>query len=238
MGMKPDESTAVVKLATAHRWGCSTSEHSKGSGQVKKAIVAIAALVALAIAYQLLRPKPDIDPLALTGENIICFGDSLTSGYGALTGKDYPAQLSRLLGRPVINAGVAGDTTGRALQRLEQDVLSRSPRIVLITLGGNDLKNRIARETAFDNLKRIVESIQDAGALVIVGGIDLPLFGRGFGKGYENVVDETGAILVPDILEGIFGNQRLMSDPIHPNDDGYALMARRFYEAIPANALP
>jgi lysophospholipase L1-like esterase len=200
--------------------------------------VAIAALVALAIAYQLLRPKPDIDPLALTGENIICFGDSLTSGYGASAGRDYPAQLSRLLGRPVINAGVAGDTTGRALQRLEQDVLSRSPRIVLITLGGNDLKNRIPRETAFDNLKQIVESIQDAGALVIVGGIDLPLFGRGFGKGYENVGDETGAILIPDILEGIFGNRRLMSDPIHPNDDGYALMARRFYDAIPANALP
>ena len=236
--MKPGGSTVVVKLATARRRGCRTSVHSEGSGQVKKAIVAITALVALAIAYQLLRPKPDIDPLALTGETIICFGDSLTSGYGASAGQDYPAQLSRLLDRPVINAGVAGDTTGRALQRLEQDVLSRSPRIVLITLGGNDLKNRIPSETAFDNLKRIVESIQEAGALVIVGGIDLPLFGRGFDKGYENVVDETGAILIPDILEGIFGNRRLMSDPIHPNDDGYALMARRFYDAIPVNALP
>ncbi len=195
-------------------------------------------IVALAAAYLLLRPAPDIDRYALTGENIICFGDSLTSGFGASAGRDYPAQLSQLLKRPVINSGVAGDTTARALKRLEQDVLSRSPRIVLITLGGNDLKNRIPREAAFENLKRIVLKIQDAGALVIVGGIDLPLFGRGFARGYEAVAAETGAILVPNILEGIFGNRQLMSDPIHPNDEGYARMARRFYEAIPAQTLP
>ena len=204
----------------------------------KKTAVTILLIAALAGAYQLLRSKPDTDPYPLTGDNIICFGDSLTSGFGASDNMDYPAQLSRLLGRSVINAGVAGDTTGRALQRLEQDVLSQSPRIVLITLGGNDLKNRIPREAAFGNLKQIVQTIQDAGALVIVGGIDLPVFGRGFDEGYKTVAVETGAILIPDILEGIFGNRRLMSDPIHPNDDGYALMARRFYDAIPARALP
>ena len=205
---------------------------------MKKTAAAALLIVALAAAYKFLWPTPGDDRFMLTGETIICFGDSLTSGTGATAGRDYPAQLSRLLGRPVVNAGAAGDTTARALDRLRQDVLSRSPRIVLITLGGNDLKNRIPREQAFANLKRCVETIQDAGALVIVGGIDLPVFGRGFGKGYKAVADETGAILIPDILDGIFGNRKLMSDPIHPNDEGYALMARRFYDAIPAQALP
>lgn len=205
---------------------------------MKKIVAALALLAAMAVAYQLWRPAPEFEPLSLTGENIICFGDSLTSGFGASAGMDYPTRLARLLGKPVINAGVAGDTTRRALQRLERDVLSRSPRVVLITLGGNDLKNRIPRETAFGNLKTIVQKIQNAGALVIVGGIDLPVFGRGFGKGYKAVADETGAILIPDILEDIFGNRRLMSDPIHPNDDGYAQMAERFYDAIPTEALP
>ena len=37
----------------------------------------------LAVAYPLLRQKPEADRLELTGENIICFGDSLTSGFGA-----------------------------------------------------------------------------------------------------------------------------------------------------------
>jgi len=67
------------------------------------------------------------------GEKIICFGDSLTHGTGASRGKDYPSQLSKMISRPVINAGVPGDTTARALQRLERDVLSYSPDLVLVT---------------------------------------------------------------------------------------------------------
>ena len=60
----------------------------------------------------------------LFGEKIICFGDSLTYGTGASRGMDYPSQLSKMISRPVINAGVSGDTTARALQRLERDVLA------------------------------------------------------------------------------------------------------------------
>jgi acyl-CoA thioesterase-1 len=166
------------------------------------------------------------------GQTIICFGDSLTYGTGAGKEMDYPAQLSRMIAGPVINAGESGDTTARALQRLERDVLSKSPDIVLITLGGNDLKNGVARDAAFENLKAIVESIQITGARVIVGGLSFPIRDRGFGKAYQELADETGAVLIPNILEGIMGNRKLMSDPIHPNDAGYKIIAERFYEAI------
>ena len=165
-------------------------------------------------------------------EIILCFGDSLTSGTGAGDGMDYPSQLSRMVAKPVINAGVPGDTTARALKRLERDVLAKSPDIVLITLGGNDLKNGLAREVAFKNLKKIVESIQKSGARVIIGGLQFPLRDRGFGRGYAELADQTRAILIPNILEGIMGNPKLMSDPIHPNGNGYKIMAERFYEAM------
>jgi acyl-CoA thioesterase-1 len=163
---------------------------------------------------------------------IVCFGDSLTYGTGASEGMDYPSQLSRMLGRAVINAGVAGDTTARALKRLQDDVLSRSPDLVLITLGGNDLKNGIASDAAFANLKTIVESIQRSGAVVVIGGLSFPMWDRGYGKAYRELADQTGAILIPDILDGIMGDRTLMSDPIHPNDAGYARMAERFYHAL------
>jgi acyl-CoA thioesterase I len=164
------------------------------------------------------------------GENIICFGDSLTFGTGATKGMDYPSQLSNMISMPVLNKGVPGDTTARALVRLDQDVMS--PRVVLITLGGNDLKNGVPKDTAFQNLKIMVESIQAKGALVIVGGIDLPFWGRGYGEGYEQLCKETGAILIPNILDGIMGNRQLMSDFIHPNDSGYTIMAERFYKVL------
>lgn len=145
---------------------------------------------------------------------------------------DYPSQLSKMIAKPVINAGVSGDTTARALQRLARDVLSKSPDLVLITLGGNDLKNGVARDVAFENLITIVESIQKTGARVIIGGIRFPIRDRGFGRAYQEISDETGAFLIPNIFEGIMGNRKLMSDPIHPNDEGYKIIAERFYGAI------
>lgn len=201
---------------------------------MKKVLYLAFALVLLFFGYRhFLAHVPEERPRPPAAGNIICFGDSLTSGYGASPGMDYPSQLSRRLGLPVINAGVPGDTTADALKRLDADVLSRSPRIVLITLGGNDLKNRLPAETAFRNLQQIVETIQRRGALVILGGIDIPLYGRGFDDGYRKVAERTGAVLIPDILAGILGNPKRMSDPIHPDDRGYRMVADRFYESVP-----
>jgi lysophospholipase L1-like esterase len=172
------------------------------------------------------------DPASLTGENIICFGDSLTYGTGASRDMSYPAQLSEMIGQPVINAGIPGDTTSRALARLSEDVLARSPRIVLITLGGNDLKNGVDRDTAFKNLKTIIEAIQSAGGLVILGGVKFIILDKGYGDMYKKLAKETGIILVPNVLKGLIGKDKYMSDPIHPNGEGYAIMAKRFYEAM------
>jgi acyl-CoA thioesterase-1 len=199
---------------------------------MKKLIYFILAGLILLLGYKFLTSTHQDFSNGSVGEKIICFGDSLTHGTGASRGKDYPSQLSKMIFGPVINAGVPGDTTARALQRLERDVLSYSPDLVLITLGGNDLKNGIAKDVAFENLKIIVESIQERGAQVIIGGLHLPFRDRGFGRGYKNLADETGATLIPNILEGIMGNRKLMSDPIHPNDAGYQIMAERFYKVL------
>ncbi|MFC1837548.1 arylesterase [Thermodesulfobacteriota bacterium] len=172
------------------------------------------------------------EPVVLSGENIICFGDSLTYGTGAGRNKSYPAQLSEMIKKPVINAGIPGNTTTDALERLETDVLDRSPRIVLITLGGNDMKKRVNKETAFKNLKEIVEAIQARGALVVVGGVKLLFWDRGYEAEYEKLAEETGALLIPNVLKGLVGHDDLMSDPIHPNAAGYTIMAERFHKAI------
>lgn len=172
------------------------------------------------------------EPVELTGENIICFGDSLTYGTGAPRDKSYPAQLSDMIGQPVINAGVPGDTTTRALERLEEDVLSQSPRIVLITLGGNDLKNGVRKDVAFRNLKTIIKAIQAEGGLVILGGVKFIILDKGYGKMYKKLAKENDIILIPNVLKGLIGKDKYMSDHIHPNGEGYAIMAERFYEAM------
>ncbi len=200
---------------------------------MKKAAFSILAIVCAVAALYLFFPSgTEIKNTKPLGENIICFGDSLTSGTGASFGMDYPTQLSGLIGEPVVNAGFPGDTTAAALKRLDKDVLSRSPKIVLITLGGNDLKNGVPRDEAFADLKTIVERIQGKGAIVVVGGINVPLLGRGFDEEYKKLCEQTGALLIPNLFEGILGREDLMSDPIHPNDKGYQIIAERFYGVI------
>ncbi len=199
---------------------------------MKKVTYAILVLGIIFLGYVTFFHSTDRGSGVANNQTIICFGDSLTYGTGASQGMDYPSQLSKLIGRPVVNAGVPGDTTGRALRRLDRDVISKNPGFVLITLGGNDLKNGVSRDTAFSNLKQIVESIQASGAGVIIGGLKFSFRDRGYGKGYQELADETGVILIPDIFKGIMGNRELMSDPIHPNDAGYKIIAQRFYEAM------
>lgn len=168
----------------------------------------------------------------LSVSRIVCFGDSLTYGIGASTGLDYPSRLAEMTGIEVINSGVSGDTTERGLARLKEDVIDYEPDVVLITLGGNDLKNRVEKNAARENLINIIKNIQDAGALVIIGGLDIPIYGRGFSEMFESVARETGAVLIPNIFKGIFGKRSLMSDTIHPNDNGYKIMTSYFYQAL------
>jgi len=200
---------------------------------MKKTLFFLLAAAILFSGYRIFVSQPQVKKRSLPYDTIICFGDSLTFGTGAVPGMDYPSQLSKMILKPVINAGAPGDTTASALTRLQRDVLSRSPDMVLITLGGNDLKNGVAKDIAFKNLKRIVESIQGQGARVIIGGLKFPLRDRGFARGYKDLADQTGAVLIPDIFKDIIGNRSLMSDPIHPNGNGYKIMAQRFLEAMP-----
>jgi len=144
---------------------------------------------------------------------------------------NYPSQLAKMLDLRTINKGAPGDTTGTALKRLEE-VLEMKPGIVMITLGGNDLRRKIASETAFANLENIVHQLQQQGALVVIGGIDIPFFGKKFTSGYEDLARRTGAVLVENIFEGIWGDPALMSDRIHPNGNGYTIMAEHFRRAL------
>src|SRR5687768_13408228 len=108
--------------------------------QRKRPPVPALAAVVIIVAAWLLWPSPysRVANLDSGGTSIIAFGDSLTAGYGAQEGEAYPARLAARLSVPVVNAGVSGDTTESALDRIQNDVLSANPRIVIIGLGGND----------------------------------------------------------------------------------------------------
>jgi acyl-CoA thioesterase-1 len=161
------------------------------------------------------------------GTAIVAFGDSLTAGAGAREADNYPSRLAILLNKPIVNAGVNGDTTESALQRLDDDVLAESPRLVIVGLGGNDFLRRVPIATTEANLRTIVRRIQAGGAMVILLGFEFPNIGPSYADMYERVADDEGCLLIEDVLDGVLNNPKLKSDEIHPNAAGYALMADR-----------
>lgn len=161
------------------------------------------------------------------GTNIVAFGDSLVVGFGASEGNDFVSILCGRLGRPIINAGRNGDTTDTGLARLEKDVLSRDPRIVIVLLGGNDALRRVPVEDTFERLGRIIDEIHKTGAAVILVGVKGSLWMDKYEAEFRRLAKEKRVNYVPDILEGILGEPRLMADPIHPNDAGNTQMADR-----------
>jgi len=166
------------------------------------------------------------------GQAVICFGDSLTEGVGAAAGEDYPSQLARQLDLPVINAGRRSDTTADALERLPRDALVKSPRLVIVLLGGNDFLRKVPRAETRRNLRALVEHIQSQGAMVALAGMKLGLFTDEYGPLFEETAKQLGAYYLPDIMKGILGDAKLKSDAVHPNAAGYRLIAERVAEKI------
>lgn len=72
----------------------------------------------------------------------------------------------------VINAGVAGENTLEALNRIQVDVLDHGPQIVIVEFGLNDVRYEPEKHvpvTQFvENLGRIAAAIQEIGAVVVL----------------------------------------------------------------------
>lgn len=185
-------------------------------------IVGILCLGIISVMY-----KPDIRNKESGGTNIIAFGDSLVFGVGSTKGNDMFSVVSREIGEPIINMGIPGNTTVDGLRRLETDVLQKDPKLVFVLLGGNDYLQKIPKEETFKNLGTIIEKIQEKGAAVILLGVRGGIFVDRFEQNYEELskMYETG--YVSNVLDGLITNRKFMSDSIHPNDDGYKLIAHK-----------
>ena len=165
------------------------------------------------------------------GTDIIAFGDSLVEGLGSTTGNDFVSLLSQKIGQPIVNLGHAGDTTVDGISRLSQ-LDEYNPKVVLLLLGGNDHLRKIPIADTFENLATLIENIQARGAVVLLLGVRGGLFNDKFDTEFEALRDTYHTAFVSDVLGGLFGNDKYMSDTIHPNDIGYGMISDRIYPVL------
>ena len=167
---------------------------------------------------------------------LVCFGDSLTAGYGTEHGHSYPDYLQKDLDQlhfkyRVVNEGVSGNTTKDGVARLPE-VLKLHPVIAVVEFGGNDGLRGLPISQTRANLDRIVRTLHQAGIAVVLAGITLPpQYGADyvdqFNQIYVTLAKKYSVPMLPFLLQGVYGSPGMMqSDGIHATAKGNEVVAR------------
>lgn len=167
-----------------------------------------------------------------TNHLIVFFGDSITAGKGAEPGEDFPSLIGKTLNVPIVNAGVSGNTTHDALLRINEDVISKNPSIVVVELGGNDLLEHVDVEVSRRNFDLILSKIKQTGAKIVILDVKFFVFQKRYETDWASLAKKYNAIFVPDILEGVITDPSLKFDDIHPNAKGYQKIAEKLTPII------
>ncbi len=158
---------------------------------------------------------------------ILVLGDSLSAAYGIDLDQGWVSLLKARLadeGFPhrVVNASISGDTTAGGQSRLPGLIEEHRPAVIIIELGANDGLRGFPPARIVERMVQLVERAQAAGARVLLAGVRLPpnygnAYAQAFQGLYAEVAEETGAALVPRLLQGVADDLALMqADGLHP----------------------
>jgi acyl-CoA thioesterase-1 len=179
-----------------------------------------------------------------TTKTIMFFGDSLTAGYGLSPEEAFPNLLEKKLKEngkdcKVINAGLSGETTAGGLSRIDW-VLRQPIDVFVLELGGNDGLRGLPLEQTKSNLQAIIDKVKakNPNVKIVVAGMMVPPnmgddYSTAFRKVFPEIAKKNNATLIPFLLEGVAGNEKLnLPDGIHPNPEGHKIVANNLLKVI------
>jgi lysophospholipase L1-like esterase len=189
-------------------------------------------------------------------KKVVAFGDSITFGTLELkrrgfrldTSNNYPNILQGQLKRldpawQVINRGRGGEHSYEGAARINTVLQSDRPGFILIMEGTNDAHQCQDSVVLINSLRSMVRAAKANKTIPIIGTIP-PSFRNN--PCADDIIDEANGniralagaenIVLAEIFNGM--NHRDLfglgadRDPLHPNEQGYAVMANIWYQAI------
>jgi acyl-CoA thioesterase-1 len=173
---------------------------------------------------------------------LVCYGDSITAGYGLDIGQSYPDALQRDLNRrgyhyKVNNQGTNGATTKDAVAYLHS-ILRLHPEIVIVEFGGNDGLRGLPTDQTRRNLDTLLTTLEDAHVKILLAGITLPPdYGKEYIQAFEQIFRDLAAkhhtafipMLYKDMIH-IPGT--IQEDGVHPTAKGSEVIAQTLLPAL------
>jgi acyl-CoA thioesterase-1 len=167
---------------------------------------------------------------------LVCYGDSITAGYGLPSGQSYPDALQRNLDSrgyhyKVANLGTSGATTKDAVANL-RSVLLLHPAVVIVEFGGNDGLRGLPPEQTRRNLDQVLTALETAHIKILLAGITLPPnYGREYIHSFEQVFRDLATrhhtTFVPMLYKDLVHVPgTIQPDGIHPTAKGSEIIAR------------
>lgn len=175
---------------------------------------------------------------------IVFVGTSLTAALGLDPSLGYPARIqakldSAGLAYDVVNLGVSGETSAAARQRLGW-ILRQPAAVLVLETGANDGLRGMPVDSLRANLLAMIaqaKAATPAPKILLVGMQALPNLGARYAKEFEAVypavAKEAGVPLLPFLLDGVAGVERLnQPDGVHPTAEGQRRVAENVWPAL------
>lgn len=183
---------------------------------------------------------------AMSEKTILVVGDSLSAEYGLARGTGWVALLalrlqSEKMPYKVVNASISGDTTSGGRSRLGGLLTQHKAAIVVIELGGNDALRGLPLAMSEDNLKAMTLAATQAGAKVLLVGMQVPPnygadYAKRFSGLFESVAASHKAVWVPFLLKGIADDpdpaRWFQADRIHPLASAHPVMLDNVWSGL------
>ena len=181
-----------------------------------------------------------------TTRTILVVGDSLSAEYGLKRGTGWVALLEQRLkaeklNAMVVNASISGDTSSGGRSRLGALLSQHRPSHVIIELGGNDALRGLPLSLTEDNLRQMTQAAQQAGARVLLVGMQVPPnYGRDYSERFAamfaTVAKAHKAALAPFLLAGVGDGpdptKMFQADRIHPKEEAHPIMLANVWPAL------
>jgi acyl-CoA thioesterase-1 len=173
---------------------------------------------------------------------IVCFGDSITAGYGLTSGESYPDALGRdLTGLgyryTVSNQGTSGAASKDAVASLPS-ILRLHPIVVIVEFGGNDGLRGLPLDQTRRNLDTVLNGLETAHIRVLLAGITLPPnygadYIHQFAQVYSDLAQKHRTAFVPMIYKDLVTvSGTIQPDGIHPTAKGSEIIANTLLSAL------